>query len=78
MPPMLILTFLIAKEAFCLQLETFKCKRYRQAAKAAQCAQPAARAAAAAGTDARRALDQWHYLSVLSRVPVRLCDGQIT
>ena len=57
MPLVLMLTFLITKEACCLQPGTFKYKYYRQAAEAALCEQPAARAAAA-GTDAQRALER--------------------
>lgn len=57
MPLVLMFTFLITKEAGCLQPGSFIYRHYRRAAEAALCEQPAARAAAA-GTDARRAFER--------------------
>lgn len=56
MPLVLMLTFLVTKEACCLQTGICKYKHCRQTAEAVLCEQPAARAAAA-GNDAQRALE---------------------
>lgn len=57
MPLVLMLTFLVTKEACCLQTGICKYKHCRQTAEAVLCEQPAARAAAA-GNDAQRALER--------------------
>lgn len=56
MPLVLMRTFLVTKEACCLQTGICKYKHCRQTAEAVLCEQPAARAAAA-GNDAQRALE---------------------